>query len=280
MQTERSYWVHDIDPVIWQISDSLAIRWYGLAYIAAFVVAWVLMGLYMRRGRVEIGAEQREQYFLWMLVGVVVGGRLGYMLLYDADNWLRDPLQLVRVWQGGMASHGGFIGVAIASAVLARKWGMPVLRLWDICASLTAIGLGIGRLANFINGELWGKVSYVSWAMIFPDSGRAGVPVEMIEPRHPSQLYQAGLEGFLLFGYIQWRFWRSDILQRPGQLCGEFLIGYALMRSLGEVFREPDATLILGLSRGTFYSLFLLAVGIGLLVRGLAISRKGKTVRT
>ncbi len=163
-----------------------------------------------------------------------------------------------------MASHGGMIGVVIAVAWFARSEGIPFLHLCDLVATTAPAGLFFGRIANFINGELWGKVSYVSWAVVFPLS-EPGVPVGMIAPRHPSQLYEAALEGALLLGLMQWRFWRTDAIRRPGRIAGEFLIAYACVRIAGETFREPDAALILGLSRGTFYSLFM--IGFGLLMR-------------
>lgn len=166
-----------------------------------------------------------------------------------------------------MASHGGFIGVAIAVAVFARRTHIPFLHLGDLIVTTAPFGLMLGRIANFINGELWGKVSSVSWAIIFPDSAPPGTPLMDIPPRHPSQLYEAFLEGALLLAYFQWRFWSSDtVRRRPGNLTGEFLIAYAVVRMIGEVFREPDADLILGLSRGTFYSIFLIIVGIALLL--------------
>jgi phosphatidylglycerol:prolipoprotein diacylglycerol transferase len=166
------------------------------------------------------------------------------------------------VWEGGMASHGGMIGVILATGWFARRNGIPMLHLWDLVATTAPAGLFFGRIANFINGELWGKPSTVPWAVIFPRSASPDQP-DLLVPRHPSQLYEAALEGVLLFAYMQWRFWRSDTArERPGRLAGEFLIVYALVRIAGEAFREPDATLILGMSRGTFYSIFMIAFGL------------------
>jgi phosphatidylglycerol:prolipoprotein diacylglycerol transferase len=273
-----AYWVHDLDPVIFQFTETIAIRWYGLAYVAGFLIAFGLLGLYWKRGRSELAPHMQESLAMAMILGVVVGGRLGYFLFYETENFLRDPLVFFRVWEGGMASHGGFIGVTLAGLYIARKFKLKPLHLGDLVASVAAPGLMLGRLANFVNGELWGKVTDVPWAVVFPQSAPAGMPVHLIEARHPSQLYQAGLEGLLLLVYIQWRFWSvrppkagqtpelASASSAPGHLMAEFLIGYSILRWIGELFREPDAALILGMSRGSFYSLLLLAVGIGILV--------------
>ena len=197
-----------------------------------------------------------------IIIGVLAGGRLGYMLLYDLEAFLANPLLVFRVDQGGMASHGGFVGVSIALLWYARKQKCDFLELGDVVVTLAPLGLMLGRIANFINGELWGRVTTVSWAVIFPDSPKnynVALQKYGAEPRHPSQLYEAVLEGGLILAYVQWRFW----CKRPsaGQLGGEFLIGYGIMRILGEMFREPDADLILGLSRGQFYSIFMILAG-------------------
>jgi phosphatidylglycerol:prolipoprotein diacylglycerol transferase len=171
-----------------------------------------------------------------------------------------------------MASHGGFIGVALAVWWFARRSGIPFLHLADLQASAVSAGILLGRIANFINGELWGKISTVSWAVIFPKSAPDGTPVAMIPPRHPSQLYEVALEGALLLAFMQWRVWKTNVLRtQPGRLCGEYMVSYAAVRIFCEIFREPDAgvSLILGLSRGTFYSLFLAVVGGALIVYGM-----------
>jgi phosphatidylglycerol:prolipoprotein diacylglycerol transferase len=170
-----------------------------------------------------------------------------------------------------MSFHGGLVGVMLAMAWFSWSQKIPMPHLWDLVASTAPVGLFFGRIANFINGELWGHPSSVPWAVIFPRSATAANPVPV--PRHPSQLYEAGMEGVLLFAYMQVRFWRSDAVRtRPGRLAGEFLICYAIVRIVGERFREPDEglSLILGLSRGTFYSLFMIALG------GFLFMRKGK----
>ncbi|MDX2110540.1 MAG: prolipoprotein diacylglyceryl transferase [Verrucomicrobiota bacterium] len=273
--TPLAYWVHNLSPDIIRFTDKLAIRWYGLAYIMGFIVAAVLLRLYYKRGRSPVTPEQSESLMIAMVLGVFIGGRLGYMLLYDLPAFLSNPLLFFRFWEGGMASHGGFIGVLIAVIWFTRSAKVPFLRLADIIVTLAPPGLFFGRIANFINGELWGRVTTEPWAVLFPGSPMVdkapAVFVEslgtFINPRHPSQIYEAALEGLLLFIYTQWRFWRRNPAKAcNGQLAGEFLIGYALVRIFCEYFREPDADLIAGLSRGSFYSIFFVVAGTGIIV--------------
>lgn len=276
------YWVHDLNPIIFQFTETLAVRWYGLAYVTGFLVAFGLLGLYWKRGRSALNPRMQESLSMALILGVVVGGRLGYFFLYEPGTLMADPLALFRVWTGGMASHGGFVGVALAVFWVARKYQLNPLYIGDLIASVAAQGLFLGRIANFIRGELWGKVTEVPWAVIFPESAPPGTPVWMIPPRHPSQLYEAALEGLFLFIYMQVRFWmirgrrptptaETPPSARPGHLTGEFLVFYSVGRVLAEAFREPDASLILGLSRGSFYSFFLFLAGVILIVA----TRKG-----
>ncbi|HKK18690.1 MAG TPA: prolipoprotein diacylglyceryl transferase, partial [Opitutales bacterium] len=253
MATSSSYWVHDLSPFLVRFPENPlgidGIRYYGLAYLAGFLGAWAMLRLYEKRGKFAIDADARATLMTAVIIGVLAGGRLGYMLMYDLAAFLENPLLLFRVDQGGMASHGGFVGVILALYWFARKKDYSLLQLGDVIATLAPLGLMLGRIANFINGELWGKVSTVPWAVIFPGSPESYHPATgnfLPDPRHPSQLYQAALEGALLLGYLQWRFWKT----RPpaGQIGGEFLLGYGLLRILGEAFREPDASLILGIS--------------------------------
>ncbi len=261
-----AYWVHNLSPFLIRFNENLGIRYYGLAYLAGFVAAGWLLVRYHRAGRTPLAPAEVFDLMTAIVVGVVGGGRLGYFLLYQPDWLLAQPLVLFRVWEGGMASHGGFAGVTLALWWFSRTHRVGFRHLADLVASTAPAGLLFGRIANFINGELWGKVAFVKWAVIFPLSEKPHTPLNHILPRHPSQLYEAGLEGVLLLAFVQWRFWRTDVAQtRPGRLAGEFLLAYALARAAGEVFREPDADLILGLSRGTFYSLFLVAAGLGLI---------------
>ncbi|MFU8847128.1 MAG: prolipoprotein diacylglyceryl transferase [Opitutales bacterium] len=238
------------------------IRYYGLAYLAGFIGAWLLLRFYDKRGKYVIDADARASLMTAVIIGVLAGGRLGYMLLYDLEAFMANPLLLFRVDQGGMASHGGFVGVLFSLYWFSHRQKRSLLRLGDVVVTLAPLGLMFGRIANFINGELWGKVSTVSWAVIFPGSPLAYNSASasyLPEPRHPSQLYQAALEGALLLAYMQWRFWKTRT--PAGQIAGEFLLGYGVLRIIGEIFREPDASLVLGISRGQFYSIFFILAG-------------------
>lgn len=259
----HSYWVHNLSPFLVWFTDSFGIRYYGLAYVLAFLIAALLLHLYWCAGRSPLNPKAQSNLMMAVVIGVMLGGRLGYFLLYSPASFLREPLAVLRIWDGGMSSHGGFIGVCLALIWLVRKHKLEWRSTADILVTLAPPGLFLGRIANFINGELWGKASYVSWAVIFPKSAPVGTPVTEILPRHPSQLYEALLEGLFLTIYTQLRFWRSPVTrERPGQLAGEFLILYALVRAISEIFREPDASLFFGLNRGTFYSLFLIIGGL------------------
>jgi phosphatidylglycerol:prolipoprotein diacylglycerol transferase len=263
LPTIFAYWVHQLDPFLVQFTDRIGIRYYGLAYLLAFAGGWWLLRAAARARRAPLPVEAMDDLLFFLVLGVLLGGRLGSFFLYD--GWQRistDPLAIFRVWEGGMASHGGFIGVTLALAWFARRRKISFFALGDLVVSVVPLGLLLGRIANFINGELWGKPATVPWAVIFSNTG--GGP----EPRHPSQLYEAALEGALLLAWVQWRFWRTSVTTRqPGRLGGEFLTGYALVRMFGELFREPDrdVSLIFGLSRGTFYSVFVLMAGIALI---------------
>jgi phosphatidylglycerol---prolipoprotein diacylglyceryl transferase len=266
-----AYWVHDLSPFLIQFSENFGIRYYGLAYLAGFVGAAWLLHLSWRKGRSPFELSRIMDLMTYIVLGVLIGGRLGSFLLYKPEDMFDPPWAIFMVWKGGMASHGGFVGVLAALWWWARKEKVPMLTVSDVVVPTVPLGLLFGRIANFINGELYGKITGVAWAVIFPQSAPPGTPIADIPPRHPSQIYQAALEGLLLLIYMQWRFWRSDAArERPGQLSGEFLIGYAILRMIGEIFREPDATLILGLSRGTFYSVFLIVAGAWLIARARA----------
>jgi phosphatidylglycerol:prolipoprotein diacylglycerol transferase len=255
-------WVHELSPFLGPHWGNIGIRYYGLAYVLGFFTAAWLLVRYARAGRSQLPAEKISDLMVAIVLGVMLGGRIGSFLLYHPEQLLHDPLSFFRIWEGGMASHGGFIGVTLALWLFARRQKIPFLHLGDLACSVAPAGLLFGRIANFINGELWGKPTDGSWGVIFLNTG--GGPL----PRHPSQLYEAALEGALLLAFMQWRVWRSDVLRtHPGRLSGEFLIAYALVRAIGEIFREPDASLIFGLSRGTFYSIFLVVAGLALALR-------------
>lgn len=266
--TPIAAWVHTWDPFLVKFSDNFGIRYYGLAYVMGFVGAAWLMIRYARKGRTRMTEAQVSDLMVGMVLGVVIGGRLGYFLLYHIDELAANPLVLFKVWGGGMAFHGGLAGVAIAIGWTAWRQKISFAHIADVVSSVASLGLLFGRIANFINGELWGRISSAPWAVIFPASDPTALDVTKIPPRHPSQLYEAFLEGLLLFAFAQWRFWKTEVVAKaPGRLCGEYLTAYGVARIVCELFREPDATLILGLSRGTFYSLFLIATGIVFILR-------------
>jgi phosphatidylglycerol:prolipoprotein diacylglycerol transferase len=267
-----AYWVDNLDPFLIRFRGNFGLRYYGLSYVAGFLAAAWLLHRYARAGRSLLPDAKIGDFMVAAVAGVVLGGRIGSYLLYD--NWRnfgRDPLAIFRVWDGGMSFHGGLVGVILAVWWFSAAEKIPLAHLCDVVATTAPAGLFFGRIANFVNGELWGKVSTVPWAVIFPRSDPDATAVELIAPRHPSQLYEAAMEGLLLLALMQWRFWKTDVVrERPGRLAGEFLIGYACVRIIGENFREPDASLLFGLSRGTFYSFFMIALGLYLRQRRTA----------
>jgi phosphatidylglycerol---prolipoprotein diacylglyceryl transferase len=269
-----AYWVHNLQPFLVEFSEGIGIRYYGLAYLAGFFAAAWLLHRYWRAGRSPFPTDAITDLMTYIVVGTLVGGRLGYFLLYQPEALLTEPWSVIRVWDGGMASHGGFVGVVLAMWLWARKRKVRFFTVSDLIVTVAPVGLLFGRIANFINGELYGKISYVAWAVIFPQSAPPGTPISRIPPRHASQIYEAALEGALLLAYMQWRFWRSNVTRdRPGQLGAEFLIAYAIVRVIGEIFREPDASLLFGVSRGIFYSFFMIIAGVIIILRTRRASR-------
>ena len=247
----------DIKPEIFSIGP-FAIRWYALAYIAGLLIGWQIMRRVCTQPPRVLSPQKIDDFLLWAAIGVILGGRLGYVLFYKPSFFLQNPLQILTLWEGGMSFHGGLLGVIVAILAFSWKNGITPFLLSDMMAIVTPIGLFFGRIANFINGELWGRPSDVAWAMIFPRGG----PL----PRHPSQLYQATFEGILLFLLLLmvWRW--TDGRRRPGLLTGVFCMGYAVARIVGEIFREPDAFLgfILGsdwLTMGMLLSVPVFAFG-------------------
>lgn len=221
-----------IDPVAFELGP-LAVRWYGLMYVLALVVGWALLARRAGRGpHADWSSEQVADVVFYVALGAVVGGRLGYILFYDFSAYLAEPLAVFRVWQGGMSFHGGLIGAILAVVWLARRLGRPWLALTDFVAPAIALGLGFGRLGNFINGELWGAPTGLPWGMVFPQAGELA--------RHPTQLYEALLEGLVLFAVL---WWFSSRARPLGAVSGLFLLLYGLFRSLVELLREPDAHL-------------------------------------
>jgi len=250
----------NFDPVLIQLGP-FAIRWYALAYILGILLGWLYARAIIRNeklwgGPAPITAVDFDDFIVWVTLGVILGGRLGYVLFYNPSYFAEHPLEALQLWKGGMSFHGGFTGCVVAVVLFAKSRGIPVLSLGDVTCAVGPIGLFLGRLANFINGELWGRPSDAAWAMVFPTGG----PV----PRHPSQLYEAALEGLLLF-VVLGLLVRVGALKRPGLIIGAFAVGYALSRSFAELFREPDAQLGFlwgGLTMGMVLSLPLLLFGI------------------
>jgi phosphatidylglycerol---prolipoprotein diacylglyceryl transferase len=266
------YPVHDFSPFLLRFYGEFGVRYYGLAYVLGFVIGTWLIYRAAKTGRSPLATAQCDAFLFYLVAGVILGGRLGSVLFYNFGDFLHNPLTLFEVWKGGMASHGGFLGVCAAVLIFAWRHRLPALRLGDMVAMAAAPGIFLGRVANFINGELWGKVTTVPWAWIFPSApydptapgyAEPALNGAWVNPRHPSQLYGAGLEGLLLGTYMLWRFWgKGGRTARPGQLVAEFLIVYSVVRVIGEQFREPDAGLVFGLSRGVLLSLLSLLVGV------------------
>ncbi|PCI62447.1 MAG: prolipoprotein diacylglyceryl transferase [Kordiimonadales bacterium] len=246
----------NIDPVLFELGP-IVIRWYSLAYIAGIIFAWWYIRRLTKKPGAAMSAAHIDDFITWAVFGVILGGRLGYVLFYNIGAYIKDPVSIVYLWDGGMSFHGGFAGVVLAVIFFARKHKLDLMRVADTVAIVAPIGLLTGRLANFINGELWGRPTDVQWAMIFP-ADRLQVA------RHPSQLYEALGEGILLFLLLQYLYHKTRVAKdMPGVIAGMFMAGYGLVRIIIENFREPDAHLGLyeGISRGQMLSvpMFLLA---------------------
>ena len=295
-----AYYLHDLDPIIFRVYDNIGPRWYGLAYVLAFICGYALLGLLAKRGYADLSASRVGDFVTGCaLFGVIIGGRLGYVFFYKPEM-LREPISILRVWEGGMSSHGGMIGLLLFTLYYARRHKLSWTNLGDNLGVVAPLGLFFGRCANFINGELYGRAANVAWAMQFPkelldhpaESDRAIAACAQIDPslttpeaivgavhrqaqvkevlrtiltpRHPSQLYEAFFEGIVLFA-ILWIV-RTRTRQPNGVLTGLFFIFYAVFRILLEYFREPDAALIAGFTRGQFFSFFLIAIGLAFIV--------------
>jgi phosphatidylglycerol:prolipoprotein diacylglycerol transferase len=244
-----------IDPIAFSVGP-LAVRWYGLMYLLGFGAGWWLGNQRIRKGLAPVTRQQFDDLIFLAVLGVILGGRLGYVLFYKPGHYLAHPLEIFAVWQGGMSFHGGLLGVMLAMALAARRHRIEYLRLMDFVAPLVPLGIAAGRLGNFINGELWGRVTDVPWGMVFRGAGDA--------PRHPSQLYQFAGEGLTLF-FILW--WFSSRPRPKGQVSALFLIGYGVLRFLAEFAREPDAFLgylALGMTMGQWLCLPMVVAGMAL----------------
>ncbi|MBH67576.1 MAG: prolipoprotein diacylglyceryl transferase [Rhodospirillaceae bacterium] len=246
----------NIDPIAIQIGP-IAIRWYALAYLAGLLLGWRYCLFLVRRTPFVMAPAKLEDLLVYSTAGIIFGGRLGYVLFYNPVFFLNNPMEIMMIWNGGMSFHGGFLGVVIASLIFSRRNGIETLPLADLLAAAAPLGLFFGRIANFVNGELFGRVTDVPWAIIFPNGGN--------HPRHPSQLYEAGLEGLLLFAIIGILALLTTARRYPGLLLGVFLSGYGATRAFVEFYREPDAHLgfILSyLTMGQILSLPMILLGI------------------
>ncbi|MFL6799403.1 MAG: prolipoprotein diacylglyceryl transferase [Xanthobacteraceae bacterium] len=249
-----------IDPVLVSIGP-VAIRWYALAYIVGILLGWLYARTIIRSpdlwgGAPPMTASDFDDFVTWVTLGIILGGRLGYVLAYNPTYFAAHPLESLELWRGGMSFHGGFLGCVIAVIVFARRRAISILSLGDLTCSAGTIGIFLGRIANFINGELWGRPTDVPWAMVFPSGGPF--------PRHPSQLYEALLEGLVMF-IVLTALIRGGALKRPGFILGAFAFGYGVARSFCELFREPDVQLGFlwgGLTMGMLLSVPLIIGGI------------------
>lgn len=274
MRDPEDYPLHDFSPFLIKFTEAFGIRYYGLAYVFGFLIGYWLLSRYHKRGLTPIGPQLQGDLFFALMLGVFIGGRLGFFLFYDLPGLMSNPLALFQIHKGGMASHGGFLGVAVALIVFARRKQQPLWHVSDLVCSIAPVGLFLGRVANFINGELWGRPAWVWWAWRFPDAPDGGQL-----PRHPSQLYEAGLEGLLMLAFVQWRLWMTPVLREsPGRLTGEFLFGYAVVRIAGEQFREPDIGIepFLGLNRGALLSIAIAIAGLAIAAHAARRSAKLK----
>jgi phosphatidylglycerol:prolipoprotein diacylglycerol transferase len=238
----------------------LQVHWYSLAYIAGILLGWYYLTRLIDRPGAPMARRHADDFVFYATLGILVGGRLAYVFFYQPEILLH-PLDIFKLWQGGMSFHGGALGVSVGILYLARKNGLSWLRIHDYIACCAPFGLFFGRIANFVNGELWGRPTDVPWAIIFP-----GAPDGL--PRHPSQLYEAGLEGLVLGLVLAFFFWRTDARNQPGKLVGIFLLGYGLSRFIIEFFREPDAqlgTLSWGLTMGQTLTVPMLIGGVYLI---------------
>ncbi|KQO82285.1 prolipoprotein diacylglyceryl transferase [Rhizobium sp. Leaf262] len=228
----------NIDPVAFNLGP-LPIHWYGIAYVIGIMLGWYYARKLSLTDRLWPGDKSPvtpvhlDDFIVWAAVGIILGGRIGYILFYDLGAVIDNPVRALQIWNGGMSFHGGLIGTTVAMLLFARRNGIPVWSMFDIIAAVAPLGLFFGRIANFINGELWGRLTDVPWAVVFPTGGPF--------PRHPSQLYEAGLEGIVLVIVLAVLIYSFKALKSPGVVTGVFVCGYALSRIFVEFFREPDA---------------------------------------
>ncbi len=223
------------------------IKWYSLAYIAGILIGWWYLLRLLKEPGAPMSRRHADDLVFYATLGIILGGRLGYVIFYAPEMFL-EPLRILKLWDGGMSFHGGVIGTTVAIILMSRRHGLNWLRVHDYVACCAPFGLFFGRLANFVNGELWGKPANLPWAIVFPNT----VPGPIQPARHPSQLYEAGLEGLVLFAILWWLFWKTKSRYEPGKLVGAFLLGYGCFRFFVEYFREPDQQF-----DGTFLATFI-----------------------
>lgn len=253
----------EISPVIFSVGP-LAVRWYSMAYLGGILLGWWLTSARNKKYQLGLSSGNIEDLAFYFTLGVILGGRFGYVLFYGSNIFWKNPLEIFAIWHGGMSFHGGIIGVIIALYFAARNIKQPYLKITDIVSPLVPIGIFLGRLANFVNDELWGRITDAPWAIRFPRGG--------YEPRHPSQLYEAFCEGIILFIILN-LMWRSKwCRERTGLISSAFLLGYASFRALLEQFRQPDAQIGFlwgGITMGQLLSAPLIFIGIYLLWQAL-----------
>jgi phosphatidylglycerol:prolipoprotein diacylglycerol transferase len=283
----------DVSPEVFGVDlfgVRLALRWYALAYIAGILIGWRLAVAAVRVPRLWSGApamtpDQVERFITWLVVGIILGGRLGYVLFYQPAHFLANPWEIPMIWEGGMAFHGGFLGVVAAGVLFCRAERVPMLSAGDMMALATPPGLLLGRIANFINAELWGRPTDLPWGVIFPGAAAQACP-GILGPcaRHPSQVYEALLEGLILGAVLLWLAWRRGWLRHPGRVLGLFLAGYGAARFVVEFVRQPDAQFVTpdnpvglalhisgwGLTMGQLLSLPMILAGLWFLRRARA----------
>jgi len=281
----------DISPELFSITlfgFEFALRWYALAYIAGILIAWRLSVIAVRRsslwlkGNAPMTPTQIEDLLTWIILGVIIGGRLGFVAFYQPGYYLQNPGEILKVWEGGMSFHGGLLGVVVGSWIFARRHKLPILSTADLIAHAVPFGILLGRLSNFINGELWGRPTDLPWAFAFPGAYAQDCPgVIGLCGRHPSQLYEALLEGAVLGALLLWLVYRRGGFKMPGLIVGVFLAGYGAARFMVEFVRQPDAQFVsdsnplglalqfggLGLTMGQLLSLPMIALGVWLIMQ-------------
>ncbi len=252
-----AYWVHTLDPFVIRFPESwciAGIRWYGVAYLLSFILAGFFLNFLFKKEKIRLSPVLQQNFLFALFLGILLGGRLGYVFLYDPHFYFNHPAKIFCIWEGGMSSHGGFLGIFISLLIFGYKNKLSTLSLLDLTIPLGTLGIFFGRCANFINGEIFGTFTTIPWGVIFNNE---------ILARHPSQLYEAFFEGLLLFIVSFYCILKNkSIIKIPGLLSAYFLIIYSTERFVLEYFREPDAPLIGFFSRGQFYSLLTLFIGI------------------